>query len=128
MGDDLMRKLRNFFIKGFLHIWGLAMLFWVIGALMALTTNQYNLIELNLDPILVAYKWSIWVFKSWKTLAWSSYKWMKAKILLSLFIPLIIAGIIYKRKFHDILEWDPIVQKEKVFGNASWALVNYDFY
>ena len=88
---------------------------------MALVTNQAALIDANLDPIMVTYKWSVWLVQSWSALSFSAYNWMKLKLLLCFFLPIIIAAFYYRRHFDKIKDWNPIPEKEKVFGGAAWA-------
>lgn len=125
MGSDIMRRLRNLAIKGSFHLFGLMVLFWFIGALMAFLIGQTEYIDFNTDPILVAFQWSFWMFQSWSSIGFSAHNWMKLKILLSLFGPLIVAIYYYRKHFDLIVNWDPIIRKEKVFGNAAWA-TQYD--
>lgn len=118
---DIIRRLRNFFIKSMLHVLGLAVLVWVMGALMAASTNQMALIDFSLDPIIVVYKWGVWLFNSWSSLAFSAYNYMKLKLVLCLTIPPLIVLYYYKKNFARIKDWEPIAAKEKVFGSAAWA-------
>ena len=104
-----------------MHLLGLAALIWVVGALMAAITGQYGLIELDLDPMLITYQWSYWVVQNWSSLDFSDHNWMKLKIILSIIIPFTIAGLYYSKHFDAIKSWEPIRQKEKVFGSAAWA-------
>ncbi|MGV2432471.1 MAG UNVERIFIED_CONTAM: type IV secretory system conjugative DNA transfer family protein [Rickettsiaceae bacterium] len=104
-----------------MHILGIGALAWLIGALMALATNQMALITLDLDPILVTQKWSIWLYNSWNILSWSAYNSIKTKLVLCLVVPIIVSIWIYIRLWDKIAEWEPIPPREKVFGSAAWA-------
>lgn len=118
---DIMRHLRNFFIKGMLHVLGIGLLLWIIGALMALVTDQASIIDFNFDAILVTYKWGIWLINSWSALSFSAHNYIKIKLLICFFVPVGIVIYYYRKHFDKIKDWDPIPKKEKVFGSAAWA-------
>ena len=50
---------------------------WVSGAFVALTTNEYNSIGLDLTAIAIAYKWAKWLLSSWAQLSFSAYDYLK---------------------------------------------------
>jgi len=121
MDEDFFRRIRNFGVKAFLHLIGLVVLVWIVGALMAYFTNEATIIGLNFNAILAGEKWTEWLISSWSILDWDAYGWIKLKLLLCAIVPLIISVIIYIPNFHKIRDWEMVERKERVYGNAAWA-------
>lgn len=79
------------------------------------------MIGIDAKPILLLIKLNKWLYNSWGAISWTTYGSIKPKILAADIVPTIIALMMYRKYFDQIMEWDPIEKKEKVYGNASWA-------
>lgn len=121
MKEDFMKPIQNVAIKVFLHLLGLIALCWIMGALVSLCTNEWSYIGFNLVSLDILYKWFVWLYTYWTKISWTSYDYLKIKLVLCVVVPFIGGVIIYRNFFESIKAWTPIVSKESVFGDARWA-------
>jgi len=94
---------------------------WIIGLLVALSTNEYAAIKLDSTPIAIAWKWAVWLYNAWGHLNWQSYNYLKLKLLASFLFPVIAVVILYYKNYTKIKNFKFFTPKEKVYGDASWA-------
>jgi type IV secretion system protein VirD4 len=87
----------------------------------AITTNEYNSLGLDLVAIAIAYKWVAWLLASWLQLSFSAYDYLKIKLILSLIMPSFIVIMYYIKNFNKIKTLKFFTVKQDVFGSASWA-------
>ena len=121
MKDDFMRPVHNFSIKLFMDLLGLFVLCYIIGIAISLFTNEMSSLGFNVAPIDILFRWYSWLYTSWPQLSWEAYNYLKLKLILCSVIPAIIASLIYSKFWINIKDWEPIVGKESVFGDATWA-------
>jgi len=121
MQNDFMRPIQNFAIKVFMHLLGLFVLLYVIGIIVSYFTNEMASLGLNTAPIDIVLRWYLWLYNSWPQLSLESYSYLKLKLILSSIVPTIIALLGYIKYWPNIKEWEPILGKQSVFGDATWA-------
>lgn len=124
MEESVFYKFRNLIAKGVLHVFGIGLLAWVMGACVALCVGQYEFIALNSDAAVLAYRYINWLYTgliSTPMLSLDAYGYLPLKLYLALLTPFFIALYFYTKYFDSIRDWNPIKGKEKVFGDARWA-------
>lgn len=117
-------KVRNFISKAIMHIFGIMFVLWISGVMTAYFTNQTGSVDIDLSTILITKQWATWLMSVWTKLPLEAYGYLKLKLFLSLFVPSIIAMVLYITYFNSIRSWTPIQRTEKVYGDARWA--DYD--
>lgn len=120
---SIMVTLRNVVAQLVLHAVCITALLWIVGSLVAYIVpgGFYREIGLNLEPLAIAYKWSMWLFSNWAGLPWSGYNYLKAKLVAAYVIPVAVPLGFYIRFFKSIIAWQPLPAREKVFGDSRWA-------
>lgn len=120
---SMIVTLRNFVAHVVIHVTGIAALCWIVGSLVAYIVpgTFYMEIGLNLEPIEIAYKWLMWLFSNWVSLPWSGYNYLKVKLVAAYIIPIVLPLGFYIRFFKSIIAWQPLPDREKVFGDSRWA-------
>ena len=119
--SSILKTARTLFGHMVIHPLVLLCTLWISGAFVALTTNEYNSLGLDLTAISIAYKWAAWLLASWSKLSFSAYDYLKVKLILSLTLPLFVVIMYYVQNFPRIKTLEFFKQKEDVFGSASWA-------
>lgn len=117
----ILKLIRNAIIHVFLHIAGLISLFWITGVLVLIVTNQISSIDINLDPVKLLYRWIYWLANVWFDLSWADRHYLKLKLTLAIFLPLITSIFLYYKNFESIKKLDFVKKQEKVYGDAKWA-------
>lgn len=121
MQNDFMRPIQNFAIKVFMHLLGLFVLLYIIGVVISFFTNEMAFLGFNTAPIEILLKWYLWLYASWSQLSLEAYSYLKLKLILSSIGPTIVALLVYAKYWTNIKEWEPILGKQSVFGDATWA-------
>lgn len=116
-------KLRNIFAKLVLHVVGVVGISWLCGAVVAWIVPGAFLREIgvNLVALDIAYEWITWLYNNWTNLPLDAYNYLKVKLIAAYTLPIIVPLIIYVKNFHAIMEWEPLPEKEKVYGDSRWA-------
>lgn len=117
----ILKKSRTIFGHLIIHPCVILITLWISNALVAISTNQTEAIEVDLDTFQIIETWSAWLWKSWSVLGFSDYKYLKLKLTLSISIPPLIVIIFYIRNFRRIKTLEFFQPKEEVYGSAAWA-------
>jgi len=104
-----------------MHLLGLFVLCYIIGIAISLFTHEVSSLGFNVAPIDILFKWYSWLYTAWPQLSWEAYAYLKLKLIICSVAPTIIASLIYSKFWSSIKDWEPIVGKESVFGDATWA-------
>jgi type IV secretion system protein VirD4 len=121
--DRFFISFRNAVVKLIFHCCGLFLLAWFTGACVALVAPGVGIgaIAFDMTTIWIVEQWGGWLYSNWEALPISSYQYLKIKLLIALLCPSILSLIIYIWFFQEILSWQPVKPKEKVYGDSSWA-------
>jgi type IV secretion system protein VirD4 len=119
--NSILKSARTIFGHMVIHPIVLICTLWISGMFVAITTNEYNSLGLDLTAIAIAYKWTSWLLASWSRLSFSAYDYLKVKLLLSLIMPSFIVIMYYIKNFNKIKTLQFFTPKQDVFGSASWA-------
>lgn len=119
--SSILRKSRTIFGHLVIHPLVLFCTLWINGLLISLFTNEFHVIGLDTNAILIAYKWAYWLLSTWTKLGFDAYGYLKVKLTLSLIIPEILVGIYYTKNFTRIKTLEFFKPVESVYGSADWA-------
>ncbi|AVP87868.1 type IV secretion system protein VirD4 [Candidatus Phycorickettsia trachydisci] len=114
-------KFGNFFARVFLHCLIISMTVFITSCLIAYAGGEAEAIKFELSVVWVAQKWLIWLQDSWSQLTWDMLDRIKLKLVLATIIPVAISLTLYIIFFKRIISFSPFRNKEKIFGDASWA-------
>ena len=123
--NDRVRKFKNFIGHLILHSAGLVALLWISGAVVAYVTDpiahDWKKIGPNMEAFRFFEAWLMWLKTYWSQLGFDTYDYLKAKLILALFGPFLLALVLYIKFWDKIREYEPFPGKEKVYGDAQWA-------
>ena len=117
----ILKKSRTIFGHLIIHPCVILITLWISNALVAISTNQTDAIEVDLDTFQVIEAWSLWLWKSWPVLSFSAYKYLKLKLVLSILVPPLIVLIFYIKNFKRVKSLEFFQPKEEVYGSAAWS-------
>ena len=117
----VLKIARNIFGHCVIHPFVIICTLWVVGALVAIFTNETKAIALDLSTINIGYRWGDWLFKAWPQLSFTAYNYLKIKLLLAILVPPITVIAFYIKNFARIKTLEFFLPKEKVYGDARWA-------
>jgi type IV secretion system protein VirD4 len=120
----ILKLARNIFGHAVLHPFVLYCTIWIIGAIVAIITNEAKVIGLDHTTLVIAEKWGVWLIRSWPKLTFEAYDYLKLKLLLAYLVPPLIVIALYIKNFGKIRSLQFFSAKEKVYGDARWASEN----
>ena len=98
----VLKIARNIFGHCVIHPFVIICTLWVVGALVAIFTNETKAIALDLSTINIGYRWGDWLFKAWPQLSFTAYNYLKIKLLLAILVPPITVIGFYIKNFARI--------------------------
>ncbi|PCJ26962.1 MAG: type IV secretion system protein VirD4 [Rickettsiales bacterium] len=120
--SKLLRMARTLVGHVLIHPFVLFCTFWVSGAIIAMFTNEYELLSSEIfGGIIVLYKWGIWLENSWGQLSFTSYDYIKIKLAAAITVPSFLVLVYYIKNFTRIRNLEFFLPKEAVYGSAAWA-------
>lgn len=119
--SEYIMSVRNFMAQVVMHVTGLCGLIFFISIVVAHIVGVIGHSGYDLDAVDVAYKWLIWLIKTWGILPWSAYNHLKLKLVLAYVGIPVIALSIYSHFFSLIIQYKAFEKKQKVYGDADWA-------
>nr|WP_064591814.1 type IV secretory system conjugative DNA transfer family protein [Orientia tsutsugamushi] len=121
--NAFLTKIRNLVIKIMVHCIGVILVVFIIKFFILLfTVKHQNLIDVLLTfNVSIVYQYLIWIINSWSLIDFSSYDYLKLKLVFSFIVPPVITIVLYIKNFEKIKNWQPYKLKEKVYGDARWG-------
>ncbi|KAF8818572.1 type IV secretory system conjugative DNA transfer family protein [Rickettsia endosymbiont of Cardiosporidium cionae] len=86
-----------------------------------LTVQSYDFLGLEWNVLKLSYSWIYWLFINWGNIDLNFLDYIKIKLSLAIFLPLILEILIYIKKFDFIINLEYLKPQEDVYGSAKWA-------